>query len=154
MAGMGICLEVTVHVDDTQFMLRIGTHSRFLLAALCILAVVLRISGAHLHLCIDSAETPANYHFEGFADLHHEDMGHDAALTHADVDINVLADAIFKMDHTGSSLLQMFSALAAILALLWSDPQRQRPPAYSRTPNDCHRWSLWPPLRGPPAAHT
>ena len=55
-----------------------------LLAVLCALLLLVRVDGAHLHLCLDGAEPPLSLHAVDLQ-VHHE--GEVASVVHFDVDL-------------------------------------------------------------------
>lgn len=114
-------------------------------ALLCLALLMVRVGGAHLHLCFDGTEPPASYHVLD-VDPHHESPGADAA--HQDADVALTADMYSKpgksVDHLPLALMTAIFALALI--------RRQRTstsPDYAPALPTA-RALLRPPLRGPP----
>ncbi|MEK6805760.1 MAG: hypothetical protein AABY95_03825 [Pseudomonadota bacterium] len=118
--------------------------SPWLLIALCVVLLAARVSGAHLHFCLDGREAPASLHF---GDAGHYDQAHVTA-SHDDHDLNLVADAVAKAGKLGLDLpVLLFAAL-----LLWSLRWHPHPAAPDYRPQVFVplRLSLRPPLRGPP----
>jgi hypothetical protein len=131
-------------------MLRLSAQSKILLTLLCILVVALRVSGAHLHLCLDGSEPPAAMHFDGDAGLHHlGENSHAADAVHSDRDVDLIADALIKKSDTGFDLLFLLAAFAVFLRFLPS-VLRLLPPVELLLPATAHRAHLRPLVRGPP----
>lgn len=118
-------------------------HRLWLLSLLCIAVLVMRVGGAHLHLCFDGSEPPASLHFE--------DAGHhpDHHVAHDDVDVSLLADALTKTGKLGLDLPLLLLAAFCLSFLLRASPQAfRRRAALDLRPPPAH---LRPLLRGPPA---
>ena len=121
--------------------------SRFhpwLVMLLCV-TLLLRVGGAHLHLCFDGTEPPASLHL--FEDgPHHETLSF--GFTHQDVDIAVVAELLSKSNNSANDLPLTMLLLASLLGF-WFQPQRYfsalLPPFHYAS-----KWLLRPPLRGPP----
>ncbi len=134
--------------------------SRSLLLVLaCIAMLVMRLSGAHQHFCLDGTEAPSALHFAdaglhhvGNDDIHHhrQDIGSRHLIDddhHDDVEVPVAADALTKLASLDLPALAIL--VIAIFALLPTGGmmlirprlavRRPRPPLHLR-----------PPLRGPP----
>ncbi len=143
-------IDVWQQARDTPRMLRLGRRSKIFLSLVCILVVGMRITGAHLHLCFDGSEPPASVHFGNDRGLHHLLGEHeDATVEHADVDVNLVSDALFKSSSTSFDLLDLFGALAWLLGCFVF--VRQAVFLFeSFVPIDTTRAYLRPPLRGPP----
>lgn len=112
---------------------------------LCLALVVVRVGGAHLHLCFDGSEPPVSFHAVDL-DPHHGSP--DASTMHEDADLAIGGDILAKQAKLAGSLvaLLVLSFLFAVLA------GRHHPlvcprtaPARLRTPR-----LLRPYLRGPP----
>jgi hypothetical protein len=130
---------------------RLTLTPRFLIALLCVAVIVLRIGGAHLHLCFDGGEPPISMHL-GDSGVHHADeaASHESAGDgHADRDVGIGADALVKKP-SGSLEIPV---LAVLFGLLLSYVVRRRDvlpdftPPLQLSPVRAH---LRPPLRGPP----
>ena len=132
--------------------------NRWTLAALCLALLVMRISGAHLHLCFDGSEPPLSYHVADSGVHHADEHGHDHAdaghhagheQAHDDRDLDVGQDVLVKKP-AGKDVTLAIIACALLLFLV------PRPRAFlraaSRAPPRFHSpFLLRPPLRGPPA---
>lgn len=121
-------------------------YRSLLMVLLCIAILVVRVGGAHLHLCLDGQEAPASVH------LADDGLHHDAAdatdAGHHDVDLDLgnedLLAKLTKIDLPGIALL-------VVVFLLLSAFHRTR--ADFPDPLLCgagRRVHLRPPLRGPP----
>ena len=121
---------------------------RWLIAAVCLALVVLRVGGVHLHLCLDGSEPPVSYHLAD-SGVHHLDE-HDAGESHSDRDMALADDLLLKKPAKAlDSLLVLFSL--SLLLFLVSRSAGTRP-APDTPPRLCQVFSwLRPPLRGPPA---
>jgi hypothetical protein len=141
----------------------------FLLWTLCITLLVVRISGAHWHLCFDGSEPPATVHagdtvadhhtFDRDTDDHHSNHDHNAfdALAwdhhaaephtdHTDVDLNLVDNGLFKL------LAKHFAAALTLLAffLLTVLTRRNISPPYFAPFFPQFALHRSPPPRGPP----
>ena len=129
-------------------MLRLRGQSKVLLSLLCMMVVMMRLSGAHMHFCLDGSEPPASLHLDD-ADLHHlDEHGHvdDTAASHSDVDVSLIVDAVLKKAATSLDLLVLLVSFALVLGLISAV---RLAPVYSEflPPIRAH---LRPLLRGPP----
>jgi hypothetical protein len=118
---------------------------------LCITMLVMRIGGAHIHVCLDGSEPPASLHIgdNGIHDQHHPSGAHvDAAEW--DSDVSVPGDALVK-NLTGDVDLPTLAAtlclLLFIVPLLRIFTRYLDPPLVRIS----GRSQLLPPPRGPPA---
>lgn len=121
-------------------------HTIAALIALLCLALVARVGGAHLHLCLDGSEPPVSLHLSD-SGVHHADES--SSATHTDQDIAVGAEALVKKSSGDLDL----PALAFVLALLlfFVALSRDVLPAFLSPPRlSPARVRLRPPLRGPP----
>ena len=121
---------------------------RWLIAALCLALVMLRVGGVHLHLCLDGSEPPVSYHVAD-SGVHH--LGdHDAGESHQDRDMALVDDLLLKKPAKAQDSLLFLFAFALLLFLL----SRSAEPRPSSGAPPRHRpafsW-LRPPLRGPPS---
>lgn len=121
-------------------------ESRFhpwLLTLLCVALLVVRVGGAHLHLCFDGGEPPVSLHL--MDDAAHTGPGMQSG--HQDMDVALAGEAFAKTAKLGLDLPILL--IAALLA--WSLFQAPRPsvPGY-RLPLISAVHFLRPPLRGPP----
>ena len=126
-------------------MLRSALHHPRLLSLLCIALLVVRIDGAHLHLCPDGNEPPASLHLLDNG-LHLPESGADAQ--HQDADL-ALADEPFPKLTKLDSDLPVFLVVALLFWTLSKTFRQQisgyRSPIVSTPPR-----FLRPPSRGPP----
>lgn len=135
---------------------------RWVIAAFLFAFVVARVTGAHLHLCLDGAEPLAQLHVSDTAEVdhhphehdqhvdHHDDAHDDGDLaqSHEDVDVDALGNVMAKAGKLDSSLNAMFAWVFVFGVLM---PARQPAPAYRQTPARPPPRFLRPLLRGPPA---
>lgn len=122
-----------------------------LIALTCVSMLVLRVGGAHLHLCLDGGEPPMSLHL-GDSGLHHVDVDAEHAgvlqdAPHTDQDVRIAADVLIKKQIDLGTLAILFAVLLVILlsrrrSLL---PELLHLPFFAHAPV-----RLWPPLRGPP----
>jgi hypothetical protein len=131
------------------------TSTRWILATLCLSLLILRISGAHLHLCFDGSEPPLSYHVAD-SGIHHVDgPGHGTAHEHSheqshdDRDLDVGQDLLLKKLANKDVTLALI-AFALLLFLLSRSPAVAHTP-YHAPPPGRPRAYLRPPLRGPPS---
>ena len=114
-------------------------------AVLCLALVIVRVGGAHLHLCFDGTEPPVSYHaFEdGSA---HELPGFD--VTHQDADIALTSDMHSRLGTAFNDL----PVLLSIAVMVWLLPRLRRTFVALRSVRIAHDSPslLLPPLRGPP----
>src|SRR3546814_18618986 len=90
-----------------------------LLTLLCVSVLVARVSGAHMHFCLDGSEPRASLHvMDGF------DMRHDAGMDapHHDVDILLGEQTLSK---SGQLSVDLPLLLIATLCLLLLRPKRR-----------------------------
>jgi hypothetical protein len=124
-------------------MIRLKPHTRLLLVLMCVLMLGARVSGAHLHLCLDGNEPPVVLHMQ--SDVDH----HQAEPAHTDVDVSVAGHPLAKkggVDH------DHLSAMVASVYLLFFSPQQAVAAHRSEITVPLVRSAhyLRPPLRGPP----
>ena len=117
----------------------------WLLTLACIALLLMRIGGAHLHLCFDGSEPASSLHFSDAG--HHAD--HHGSQQHDDRDVSLVGDTIVKLGKLNVDLPLLFLALLAfgLLSLPRSNTTRGDPVLNSIN----SLWFLHPPLRGPPA---
>ena len=117
-----------------------------MLVLVCVALLSTRLTGAHLHLCVDGSEPPASLHFNDGG--HHID--HHVSDQHHDVDVPGMADATSKSVKPGAGL-DLLLVLLAVFIWPWLGqnraPPNRRDPQRSATTGSPH---LRPPLRGPP----
>ncbi len=115
-----------------------------LLAVLCALLLLVRVDGAHLHLCLDGAEPPLSLHAVDMQ-LHHE--GEVASVPHFDVDLPFPGDASPRSLDTGDAPVL---ASAAVL----QHPVPRGPSLIGARALDAPAYApprhLTPPVCGPP----
>jgi hypothetical protein len=122
-----------------------------MIALVCVAVLVLRIGGAHLHLCFDGSEPPVAMHL-GDSGVHHADEAaglESGSNEHADRDIGIGADALVKKP-TGSIEIPLLAVLFGLLLFYVARRRDVLPvylPPFLLTPARAH---LRPPLRGPP----
>ena len=120
-------------------------HNRSLAALVCLALLMMRVGGAHLHLCFDGTEPPASFHVFD-VDLHHESPG--ASVAHQDADVAVTADLYSKPSKAADQL--PLAPLMAIVALASIKQPRQYNLRNSARALHGVQEFLRPPLRGPP----
>jgi len=126
-------------------MLRESRHHPWLLTLLCVTLLMVRVGGAHLHLCFDGKEPPISFHL--FDDgLHHGAAGESA--THQDADVAVTVDLFSKQHKWGHDLPLMLLVVGLLWALLQT-PRRFIAPFFTPTVYAAPAF-LRPPLHGPP----
>lgn len=120
-------------------------HHPWLLTLLCVMLLVVRVGGAHLHLCFDGGEPPVSFHLED-AGIHHQESG--VSAPHQDQEVMLADEAIGKFSKLSLELPVLL--VAALLA--WAVPlaPRQPAPGYSPPFYALAARLLRPPLRGPP----
>jgi hypothetical protein len=135
------------------------TSTRWILATLCLSLLVMRISGAHLHLCFDGSEPPLSYHVADsgihhvggpdHGNAHEHSREHSHEQSHDDRDLDVGQDLLLKK-LAGKDVTLALIAFALLLFLLSRSPAVTRT-AYHPPPPGRPRAYLRPPLRGPPS---
>ncbi len=108
----------------------------------------MRLSGAHMHFCLDGSEPPASLHLDD-AGVHHlgeHGDADDTAASHSDVDVSLIADAVSKKAASSLDLWVLLVSFALVLGLISAV---RLVPVYSESlpPIRAH---LRPLLRGPP----
>ena len=108
---------------------------------------MLRLSGAHLHLCFDGSEPPSTVHYQAHMDLEHNLPG--ASAAHEDMDIPLVGELFRKASKSGFDLPVFLVGLWILWALFVAEklltPAFRRLFVHSSSPR-----ALLPPLRGPP----
>jgi hypothetical protein len=120
---------------------------RWVIALFTVAFLIARVTGAHLHLCLDGSEPLAQLHVSDAAEVdHHHDTG--TAEPHDDVDVDALGNVVAKAVKLDLSLIALLACCLALFFILGlpqpvaaPDPRPPRPPP---------RY-LRPLLRGPPA---
>jgi hypothetical protein len=159
-------LDVCPSPGDTDFMFYPFHPSKCLTLMLCLFVAVMRLTGAHMHYCLDGMEPPISMHFDGVGAVHHADEHHAAehdhrvahehshshssdeqfASEHSDIDVSLFADVLAKK--TDVAFLFVLSCLVVLLLVPPRILQRIRlvaiPIPIGRS------WAISPPVRGPP----
>jgi hypothetical protein len=124
-------------------MLRFRAQSKALLVLLCIFVVMMRVSGAHMHLCFDGSEPPATLHMDNDQGLHHTN---DRSHSDADVSLDDTLVKKFDLGFDSQVLLATLFLLIAIVPLVTLSRIR-----FDLLPHlHSQRAFIRPPLRGPP----
>lgn len=130
--------------------------NRWILAALCLALLVLRVSGAHLHLCFDGSEPPLSYHVADSGIHHAGDAEHAHAGEHAghershdDRDLDVGQDLLVKQSAGKDISLALITC--ALLLFVIARPRAVQHAAFDPPPPGSRQFHFRPPLRGPPA---
>ncbi|TXH04486.1 MAG: hypothetical protein E6R07_07415 [Nevskiaceae bacterium] len=111
---------------------------------LCIALLVVRVGGAHLHLCFDGQEPSASIHLADAGDLgEHSEWG----VPHKDANIDLGNDGLAKLPKLDLPLLALLLSLALCLFV-----QRRTgsAPPYAAPLFLGVATRFLPPLRGPP----
>ncbi len=134
---------------------------RWLIALFTVAFLVARLTGAHLHLCLDGSEPLAQLHVSDTTETdhyhladHHHPADHNEVVgeaahsgDHDDVDVDALGNAlakVFKVD------LPTIALLAWCFAFLCIAFMRLPVPTFVRQPERPPLRYLRPLLRGPP----
>ena len=128
---------------------------RWLIALFTVAFLVARLTGAHLHLCLDGSEPLAQLHVSDTAETDHYHLidHHGVASeavhsgTHDDVDVDALGSLlakVFKVDLSTAALLALCFAFLRIAV------RRLPAPEFVRQPERPPPRYLRPLLRGPP----
>ena len=125
-------------------MLRSSTFVRTCVGILCVAALVMRVGGAHLHLCLDGSEPPASVHLSE-DDVHHHGAG--ASNPHHDIDVSLTSVAMGKGSKIELPVLILATLVAFIVPVVGGTPV-----PHERTQFQIPRQIFWfqPPLRAPP----
>lgn len=118
----------------------------WLLTLFCVVLLMVRVDGAHLHLCFDGKEPPASFHLADFGFHYGKTPGVDAS--DQDADVALAGEALAKQDKSSFDLPLVLLAALLLWALLQAPRRFASPlttPVVSTTPP-----FLRPPLRGPP----
>lgn len=117
-----------------------------LLTLMCVLLLIVRVAGPHLHLCFDGQEAPASVHFLDVG-LHHT-ASHGAP--HRDTDVSLAVDGVSK---TGKQIsfddLPIVLLAALLVWILFQTPRRFVLPLLPALIPASPAF-LRPPLRRPP----
>lgn len=137
----------SVPADRLPFMIRRSRlHQPWLLVPLCALLLVMRVGGAHLHLCFDGSEPPVAVHLL-YAGLHHAEPCVDGEPQ--DKDVAVGENVLVKLPKLG---LEDVPAPLLTVIVLWcllkTREALQARSASALAFSDFH--SIRPPPRGPP----
>jgi hypothetical protein len=128
---------------------------RWVIALFTVAFLIARVTGAHLHLCLDGSEPLTQLHVSNTAEVdHHHEVGHDpdhdasGSQSHEDVDVDTLGNVVAKGVKLDLSLIALLAFSLTLLVRLGSPrPIRESSP---RPPWPPPRY-LRPLLRGPPA---
>jgi hypothetical protein len=140
---------------------------RWIIVAFTLAFLGARVTGAHMHLCLDGSEPlsqlhvadtaqldhhPHDHHFgeddHGAAADHHEGPIASDESSHEDVDVDAVgAAALAKIVKLDGSLIALLSWVHTYGVLM---PASQPPPAYTEFPPRPPPQFLRPQLRGPP----
>lgn len=118
--------------------------ARLLLWTFVLAVLTVKVSGAHVHLCMDGEEPPAAVHV---ADLHDDE--HHQNEGQADTDLNPLFGTLAKKAGPEFDV-----ALAVALTVLSWELPVAKAGAFAAEPDSIatdHSFYWRPPLRGPPA---
>jgi hypothetical protein len=132
---------------------RLSLNFRFLIAMLCVAVLIMRIGGAHLHVCFDGSEPPVAMHL-GDSGVHHAQEpahGNPAGEPHSDQDVGIGADALVKKP-SGSLEIPLLALLSGLLLFYVARRRDVLPPFSSPLQLSPIRAHLRPPLRGPPTS--
>ena len=112
---------------------------------LCLALIMVRVGGAHLHLCFDGTEPPASYH--AFDDGVHHELP-ELSVMHQDADVALSGDMSSKPGKSAGDIYVLLFAAVVAWTLLRL-PRRfvsPRPPLLASSAPGLLR----PFLRGPP----
>jgi hypothetical protein len=123
--------------------LRLSTRPWFLILIFAVLMT--RLSGIHLHLCLDGQEAPASIHVVD--DPAHNDAHH-VEQHHTDKDVEVF-DAVLTKSKGSMDLPILFGACLLLLLLMRPTGRQWPPDAFYRV-FPLQAFALRPPSRGPP----
>lgn len=116
-----------------------------LLVVACVAILAMRVTGVHLHLCLDGQEPAQSLHWSDGGV--HGNEAH-VAGTHSDVDLSLLGEALVKKLPSGfdmpALLAFVFALFSVSLVLGFNRPKQER------IHSTHHVRYLQPPLRGPP----
>lgn len=141
-------IESSPHSPHNAWVSR--SHSKLLVWLICIVLVVMRVGGVHVHFCADGNEPAASVHVgdSGLDDLDHpKGAGVDASVF--DSDMSASGDVLVKkfgLDFDLPTLAAAFTLLLFFVAMVRSIPV-DRGPSLVRVSDPTR---LRPPLRGPP----
>jgi hypothetical protein len=128
-------------------MIRSRLFVRACITLLCITILVMRVGGAHLHLCLDGSESPVSVHLTADAGLDGSAVG--VGKVHHDQDVSLSGEVLAKkLD--GVLHLPMLLAVAVILFLV---PVVRLPLVPRDRTSLLHPIPIFrirPPLRAPP----
>ncbi|HXG28622.1 MAG TPA: hypothetical protein VNJ47_07230 [Nevskiales bacterium] len=114
------------------------------LMLLCIAVIALRVTGMHLHLCLDGQEPAQTLHLTDSGV--HDDEGH-AAGGHADVDLSLPGDGLVKK-LSGFDLPVLLAFLVTLVTIVRAPIPLRPGPARIRSTASIRFFQ--PPLRAPP----
>ncbi len=120
--------------------------ARFSVTVLCVAVFVTRLSGAHLHVCLDGSEAPESVQLTNVGS---NDWSDGSRKARHDLDLSLAGEAGGKKFDGRLALLVPFAAETAFLILKVLDPHlisERSTPTINATPGS----RLRPPLRAPP----
>jgi hypothetical protein len=140
-------IEISVLSTDTSLMIRSRLFARACIALLCIAILVMRVGGAHLHLCLDGGEPPVSVHLS--ADAGTDDSHVGVGKTHHDQEVS-LSGEILPKKLDGVLQLPVVLAAAVLLFLLPLVSVPVIPRARTALIHSIPIFRIRPPLRAPP----
>jgi hypothetical protein len=106
---------------------------RWVIVFFVVAFLMARLTGAHLHLCFDGSEPPAQLHVSDDAEIHHHA---DDPQSHDDLDVDVLDDVLAKVaKHDSTAVALVVWCLTLLLVAVVLQPARS---------------AIWPPPLRPP----
>jgi hypothetical protein len=128
-------------------MVRSRLFVRACITLLCITILVMRVGGAHLHLCMDGSEPPVSVHLTADAGLDNTSIGEGKA--HHDQDVSLSGEVLAKkLD--GALHLPMLIAVAVVLFLVPLVRLPLLPRDRTSLIHPIPIFRIRPPLRAPP----
>lgn len=128
-------------------MFRSRLFARTCITLLCITVLVMRVGGAHLHLCLDGSEPSVSVHLTDDAGLDDSHAG--VGQAHHDQDVSLSGEVLAKKMDAALQLPALFAALVLLfvvpLVLVRVAP-RDRTSLIHPIPI----FRIRPPLRAPP----
>jgi hypothetical protein len=128
-------------------MIRSRLFVRACITLLCITILVMRVGGAHLHLCMDGTEAPVSVHLSADAGLDNASIG--VGKAHHDQDVSLSGEVLAKKMDTA---LQLPALLAGLIVLFFVPLLVVTVVSRDRTSllHPIPIFRIRPPLRGPP----
>jgi hypothetical protein len=128
-------------------MIRSRLFVRTCITLLCITVLVLRVGGAHLHLCLDGSEPPVSVHLTDDAGLNDPHAG--VGQAHHDQDVSLSGEVLAKKLDAALQLPVLLAALVVLFVVplvLVTIVPRDRTSLVHPIPI----FRIRPPLRAPP----